>query len=81
MIAGLPMLSVTDLIIAFQRLERNDWKWEDRLAEGLDGTCDGADPSIVLADVLREQEGKLLPDETEQIRGTFLEKYRPLLTE
>lgn len=81
MVANIPVLSATDFLLTFYRLDSNNWKYDQKLLgneEGIDlgsDYGDGKRESIVYATIVSVLGGSGEIDQTSTIRGEFLRNH------
>lgn len=81
MVADIPKLSATDFLITLYRLEGNEWEWDKRILGNergayVDGETDEAKMAVGMATIFGALTGDSERDETDYIRGEFLERHR-----
>ena len=80
MVTDIPILSATDFLLNFYRLEGHNWKWDKKLLGNERGIDIGPDYSngrreaIAMATIANSLSGFSERDETPYIRGEFLRK-------
>lgn len=74
MVADIPVLSATDFLLSLYRLEGYDWKWDKKLLGNEQGVY-AADEGSAFGTLISGLSGMNRRDETEHIRGRFLEMH------